>query len=200
MGVVVVLGWSSLGEERSLLALLAERSALWVSWIHWLNRVAKRSLLRESKAAQSELAHMLVGVPLTAVLLSEPSVLDLEELANSASHSLLGAAETEEHDKWDHQEEEDSLEDVASPVVFSPVSETLSSPTGWTMSTPVSRTVSAPMSWVMSTPVTTHSPAMRTSGRTSLRLSGWTSTTDRTRTRLSHLRFNWSSSIGRSST
>lgn len=168
--MLLVLDWSILGEERSGLGLLAERSALRVHGVHWLNRVAERSLLRESEAAQSELAHLLVGAPLTSVLLSESPVLDLQELANTASHSLLCAAEAEEHKKWDYQEEECSLEDVASLVVFTPLSRTLSTPVA--THSPLS-SVMSPSSLVASTLA-----LVRWLGWARLGFSGWTSTSD----------------------
>lgn len=110
-----------LSEERSGVGLLvAERSALGWLRIDWLDRVAQRSLLRERQPAEGELRHMPVHRPFAAELLSEPAVLDVQDLADSAGDSLLGAAEAQEHEQWDDQEEHDELAGAAALVV-SPV-------------------------------------------------------------------------------
>jgi hypothetical protein len=126
VGVLLVLSWTCLGEERSGFGVLAERSGL--HWVHWLNRVSQRKLLRKSETTEGQLTDTLVGAPLTTELLSESSVLDLQKLTDSTNHSLLCASKSEEHEKGNHQEEEDCLEDVAPLVVSSPLSRAMSTP------------------------------------------------------------------------
>jgi hypothetical protein len=89
---MVVMNWCLFYEEWCSLSLMAKRSALGCHGIDWLHRVAKGGLLREDQSAKSELGHLMVHNPLTSELLSESAVLDLQQLTNTASDSLLGTA------------------------------------------------------------------------------------------------------------
>lgn len=94
--VVLDLGVARLGEKRSRL-MVAKRSPLAHLWVHWLGRVAERSLLRGVEAAEGELGDLVVGGPLAAELLAEPAVLDLEQFSDSSGHAFLGTAHAEQH-------------------------------------------------------------------------------------------------------